>query len=519
MGSWLDDCLTTHELCISDEVNISTAPTRLLSVANGKLSLVHVSKLPTVPPYFTLSHCWGSIDIFKLTRNNIQEFEAGISEEALCRTFREAVELTRALEFQYIWIDSLCIIQDDLGDWREEASKMSGVYGGSFLNLAASAAKDGSVGLSHQRSDNTLRRIQRYRIEASCGSRSRWFDCVDSSIYYGSMTKCPLATRGWAFQERFLAPRTVHFTKTQLYWECRDKMACETYPDKLPQTLMHTVVERDQISQIWSSAVSHYSRCELTFSRDRLVAISGVAKWLHYHTGDEYVAGLWRRNLESQLLWEIVDTGTARQRLEEFPSWSWAAWEGEIMMGPGCEPSPKFVVISHVVDTDLIFAGSNIYGEVLSGKLKLRTTPLIGCKIRNKVGSKESRATFLNGRAATCGIYNDMRGHQTLEDFEDLLYFLPIMAQRRYSDRSTGPDKLASGWKRVIAPIIQGLMLQSLDGSPRGCFRRVGCFWDWREDHLVSAMDDPKCWADESVYEGMAGSDEEGRPQYHISII
>lgn len=106
------------------------------------------------------------------------------------------------------------------------------------------------------------------------------------------MLRSPLTGRGWAFQERFLAPRTLHFTKTQEYWEYRDKMACETYPDELPQATLYDIVERDQIESLWMPVITHYSKCQLTLPKDKLVAISGVAKWLPYRSKDEYVTGL-----------------------------------------------------------------------------------------------------------------------------------------------------------------------------------------------------------------------------------
>jgi hypothetical protein len=185
------------------------------------------------------------------------------------------------------------------------------------------------------------------------------------------------------------------------------------------------------------------------------------------------------------------------------------------------QPSPSFLLLSHVVDIDLKFAGADTYGEVLSGRLKIRTNPLIGCKFGNRVSNinmdgRMSRATFLNGRAVTCSIHSDMKPG---EPDDGLWYFLPIEAKRRYGDGNTDPGEPLSGWKQVLEPIIRGLMLEQVDGSPHGRFRRVGCFWDWRNDDLVSAMDDQECWADESLYESAAGTLVPGRPQYYISII
>jgi len=141
MKSWLRYCMYNgHSKCLPAQTG---TPTRLLFVDESEIILIHTSTIANQPLYFTLSHCWGTIDILKLTRENIDDMQREIRETELCQTFRDAINVTRMLGFSYIWIDSLCIIQDDVEDWRKEASRMSDVYGGSTLNLAASGAQDG----------------------------------------------------------------------------------------------------------------------------------------------------------------------------------------------------------------------------------------------------------------------------------------------------------------------------------------------------------------------------------------
>lgn len=118
MKSWLNACLSQHTKCCSSDLNLSVFPTRLLSVSDGELKLVQTAKLPQVPvPYFTLSHCWGKIENLKLSQNNVQSLEAGIPENDLCPAFKDAFHVTRTLGYRYIWIDSLCIVQDERCLW------------------------------------------------------------------------------------------------------------------------------------------------------------------------------------------------------------------------------------------------------------------------------------------------------------------------------------------------------------------------------------------------------------------
>jgi hypothetical protein len=319
------------------------------------------------------------------------------------------------------------------------------------------------------------------------------------------MIRSPLAERGWAFQERFLAPRTLHFTKSQLYWECRQKMACETQqqglrPNGPISTVLHGLLKRNALDEIWSTAIRLYSRCKLTFAKDKLVAISGVARWLHAQTGDEYCAGLWRSNLKSQLLWRNVATGNARRNPGNWPSWSWAGLDDEISIYPGPLGRAPKIFLSKVVNSEVTLAGEDPFGDVISGKPRILTGPLVGCI--TQVGSSESTlstATFLNGTSVTFDIYGDIR---RTEPFNCLWYCLPL-----FIVPNGGNDP------------IKGLMLEAIFGSITGRFRRVGHFSAFPEDNLVDAMNDPKCWADRSVYESSAGLYEQGREQYYITIV
>jgi hypothetical protein len=97
--------------------------------------------------YASLSHCWGTKEMSVVTtQNNIKDMLRSIPVSSLTKTFRDAITITRRLKLQYLWIDSLCIVQGDSEDWVRESAMMASVYAGCFVNLVASAAPDGSVG-------------------------------------------------------------------------------------------------------------------------------------------------------------------------------------------------------------------------------------------------------------------------------------------------------------------------------------------------------------------------------------
>ena len=192
---WLKTCRKSHSQCKSSPGEF--IPTRLISTAADRARLCLIEDFPNFPEYATLSHCWGNNAFHTLKRNNLESFKSRIPQEALSQTISDSIKIARDLGILYIWIDSLCIIQDDDSDWMRESSLMSSVYGGSSLNIAASGAVDGRSGCFLQRS-HTWKCL----VEANFGNRPERFQCVPLRMYYESLRSGPLGKRGWALQER-----------------------------------------------------------------------------------------------------------------------------------------------------------------------------------------------------------------------------------------------------------------------------------------------------------------------------
>ncbi|KAF7946639.1 hypothetical protein EAE96_009632 [Botrytis aclada] len=230
--AWLGGCCSSHSACRQQE-EASGPPTRLIKIDCQEIRLC-ISDNESCSKYATLSHCWGKAEVLRLQKDNLQAFLKKISYDKLCKTFRDAIDIARALGFSWIWIDSLCIIQGDSEDWSKEASRMSTVYGLSSLNIAATAAPDGTIGCLFARD---LRVIELHKAEVKINHQKQISKIVDLDLYGHSITNAALARRAWAVQERILAPRTLHFTESQLFWECRTKQACETFADTLPEAI------------------------------------------------------------------------------------------------------------------------------------------------------------------------------------------------------------------------------------------------------------------------------------------
>ncbi|KAF5253702.1 hypothetical protein FANTH_1394 [Fusarium anthophilum] len=328
------------------------------------------SKPGDYPAYWTLSHRWGDPDLIQqLSQTTKDQFRSGMALSSLSPTFRDAALLVRRMGFRYIWIDSLCIFQDSLIEWQQEAKAMVDIYRHSFCNISAIAASSdpSSTGLFSKRSLPSRHLfpfiIREQHLEDKTGfDIGPWLLYNDSS-WNDEIENTPLNTRGWVVQERFLAPRVLHFTKDQMYWECLETTVCEADPDWKLQILpkddrlrqpIQTVykaagrqivrrVSNLQTNQglgaiglektyytLWGSIVSIYANCALTKESDRLIAMSGIAKRFQEASKDTYLAGLWKEVIHSDLTWKTnAIEGAEVVRNESYaPTWSWASVVG-----------------------------------------------------------------------------------------------------------------------------------------------------------------------------------------------
>jgi hypothetical protein len=154
--------------------------------------------------YVTLSHCWGSVQIVKLLRSNLEEFTRRIPLSRLPKTFREAIAVTHRLGVRYIWIVSLCIMQDpdDLSDWKVQAALMHKVYTHSLYNISAAAAKDDSQGLFRSSSVNNVHTTEIDIFIGTPATNVQGVRCILYNCLFWSnhINNSPLDKRAWVLQ-------------------------------------------------------------------------------------------------------------------------------------------------------------------------------------------------------------------------------------------------------------------------------------------------------------------------------
>lgn len=520
---WLRTCSESHLLCRALEGKESFTPHRLVKILTDDDTneavrwqlIVRADDDPSVL-YCTLSHCWGSSNHLKLTKSTLHVFLDSCPASILPKTYRDALDITVSLGFTYIWIDSLCIIQDDLDDWRTQSSTMTLVYGNTRCNIAATWASNSDQGCFHER-DPCMVVPTTIKLDSKT-SRSREYQLSHESLYDDDILSAPLNSRGWVVQERCLAPKQLSFAEYRVYWECPEIRASEDYPNGLPQgvwdddmiTSRPTVKPRlnfdntYDLRRAWCSLVETYSSCKLTQRSDKMVALAGMAGEFRRMTGDVYLAGLWKTDLDKQLCWSYSlnhDIDDRRLRISGIhynaPTWSWTSLDCPISTDYSYfdqnSQRVRLISIEHVsVDTK----NPTKLVDFTSGELQMQAIALTGYitlsededSIRSrefvphftdpaKIGPISEVNDFLEWMSLfldedigrSIGKSQEMRWHQILEERKSGVLFVFVSGWSEEWD--TEADECGS---------LQGLILRkeskgvTLNGGVK--FVRIGMF-------------------------------------------
>ena len=393
-------CKAAHRSCNASSA--SPLPSRVLDVeATGTESGVSLREplAGESAPYVCLSHCWGRRPFLRTLSGSLDAHRRGIAWETLPPTFRDAVDFTRKLGIRYLWIDSLCIVQDDQHDWRREAAKMASIYQNCVLVISAAkspSAYDGLYAVFPSRCKSYPVRVGAETVYVRVSlTHIRGLHVPHAS----QPILLPTLTRGWIFQERFLSPRVLHFGPEEMSWECLEVSACQctahdpdasSAPDCFggsarytqmldraarPKTYYNRLrwqsMEESELQVVWHRMVEDYTKLRLTYERDIFPAISGLAKEFQAVKDMTYVAGLWRETLLQDLLWHIptpsldAEVRLKRPKAWRAPSWSWAAVDSPVDFFSAAEGLDT--TLCKVLDVEVQPAGPDPTGELASG--------------------------------------------------------------------------------------------------------------------------------------------------------
>lgn len=488
--SRLHHCVSQHPACCSkNTLGLPVLPSRILDLgqtdSDEGFSLSPVLLANTNGDlrgtYACLSHCWGPQEQRPLdTRlETVDSFQTcGVPWSQLPKTFQEAMVFTRKIGIRYLWIDSLCIIQDDADDWFREAGRMATTYENATLTLAAASSSSSHEGL--------------FRTSVpswSLGGGNYLRRCSDPIFFEHQFTRnpafvdrvAPLLGRAWVLQERLISRRLIQFTPLELVFECYSGTETESgvgwvnssvkhmlsglstpKPDETGCSTSDLVASR----KMWQSLVEDFTHLQLTRNEDVLPATAGLAKMTMKLTGrsaDDYLAGLWRQTFIEDLMWERVRSMRRLDRINKnIPTWSWAH-----------DDMPKAFVdqggesLAYLCDLlDSSCAPDSVSGD-----------PFLGIQF----GSHATLSGYLlPARATSLGIAIDDNPR---------VHYCPSK-DFQWSEESSGRPPVMKGDRVFAIPLVLRTSLHGAEGygvdvhalvvrsSPEGeTYHRIGIFW------------------------------------------
>ncbi|SCN64139.1 related to tol protein [Fusarium fujikuroi] len=503
-------------------------PTRLLHCRpsanpgrDPRVKLVNTVGFDVSTRYIALSHRWGAVQPLMLLESLRDTFSKNIPFDTIPPTFQDAIRLANALDVEYIWIDSLCIIQDSKDDWQTEAAQMASIYSLSYVTISATAAQDSAAGL----------REQHPMLKHPCEVIPSWTGfgnqippvpvrIVNRSAFCDAVLAQPLFRRGWVFQEWILSPRTIHVARDQLWWTSASDMTsegfaanetCEGFDFDVHREYIHTMApgtlysmesqSEESLQLVWHTLLQEYMSRSLTFESDRLVAFAGIASFYQSHAkikANSYLAGIWRHVLLQDLLWTISEgRKVSPPQNYRAPSWSWASVEPapdtkkKFLIGSQeiniklSETEQPWVCTATAIEASVAITGSE-FGSVSGGYIVLQG-PLIKARLSMNMIDLSNRLTeeqalefvpggklrFVQNRVtvpggptvATMGAYTHMSATRALLD--DVI---PTVLAEEVADIYL--SVLYCRFNRDGSPIGQALVL--VRGIEKGEFRRIG---------------------------------------------
>ena len=403
----LRNCLENHIACHESQAGLSGTlgggrPKRMLRIDTLSQQVKLVTFEPSMASkYVALSYCWGCQEgHLRATSETLPRLRKGVDIGSLPRTLQDAVQVAISLKFDLIWIDSVCIIQDDPEDLNEEAGKMSTVYAQALLTIIAKSAsacdegflskkRQGSIHLANVRVGNKPTEV-RARVVHDWGHHrggpqsyehhySKWVDPVDK--------------RAWTLQERLLSTRYVTYTSGEVQWGCKTGRDCECGKPLYGRLEEHLGPE-DQ----WFAMLEEYSNRNLSVHTDKLTALAGIARRLSVNLKwQQYAAGIWINQQTDELsarglvwqrsaFWREGEDVASLPSSYTAPSYSWASVVGKVIHQP-VDSSKVYNYPTKVVDVITERASPDEFGRVSGGFIRF-AGPLLRARLRwNKTWS------------------------------------------------------------------------------------------------------------------------------------
>ncbi|KAH7346995.1 heterokaryon incompatibility protein-domain-containing protein [Pyrenochaeta sp. MPI-SDFR-AT-0127] len=366
-------------------------PTRILDLnpTVGEIQLVESKSLGSqCEAYMALSYRWGEGNLMTTTLETFADRKVGIKLKDMPKTIQDAVVVTRRLQVRYLWIDALCIIQDSVTDWSQEAKSMGTIYTNAYCTIAAHSAHHANDGFL----EKSLARSKEIQLGVNSSGSEGTFWISRGSNHRGQIDRSELSSRGWVLQERILSTSTIHMANDGVIYleSTREMRSLDGAIDVAPLKTggIRTMIEKDtsqgdvlegemetitaNIYRDWYKLVWLYSQCSLTESKDKIPALTGIITQIHKFTGDRCFMGVWQRRAAQGLLWVRGPKKLEYATPSRGPSWSWTTFDGLVGF-PKWNPSEDDMQIQTEF-AGIEFDSSDDPVGNLSGHCELRIT-------------------------------------------------------------------------------------------------------------------------------------------------
>lgn len=394
--TWIQECLCKHEGCnlrVAEEETF--VPKRVLSVkkaAHGPS--VQLFSDPATQQYATLSYCWGGDQPAKLVKDKVAAYSAGISFQSLPQAIQDAIQVTIGIGIPYLWVDALCIIQDDDDDKADQIIQMHKIYRCSHVTIAASVSRSSTEGFLYNRQQ--LQPIKMSgRLDDNVFADFVFSPGILEQEGISPEASLPLFQRAWTFQETHLPRRILSYGHQGLTYRCLSSTHTEGVA-KVDDINIDMAIDPGNSRyntlphpDSWYAIIAAYTQRQLTVASDKLLGIAALAAEYSKQKGTtEYYAGLWEEEFHAQLLWVTYsEEASVHSRNEEYtaPSWSWASTNCPVwvhddfahwadMLEHGLEqPSPVLDHFCTLLEAEInLVDARSPFGMVSAGFIKVR---------------------------------------------------------------------------------------------------------------------------------------------------
>ncbi|KAL5430843.1 hypothetical protein PMIN07_009751 [Paraphaeosphaeria minitans] len=506
---WLNDCRNNH-IGVCDNLRFDSENPRLLIEILSSESIQLCKRQSAPCEYVALTYCWGdSRNGGSTTNKNFLERLRPFGIKNLPATLRDALYIINAMNVRYAWIDALCVNQDT----KEGLDEMHKVYSNALFTLCACATKKSTAELLGER------KAWREKTE-SCRLGGQWLTTPDMSLNQLRI-KSPLAGRAWTLQEERLSPRMLYVSSSRVHWSCAMGNGMELKPiyqekSHKVQRPRYAVSDRDNqmpasqtfllachrgegdLYPSWADIVKSYALRDVSQPADRLKALSGLAaRYLSANPSDDYLAGIWAKNLPEGLAWKVERVVEAKgenldPKTPVWPSWSWAvlpvrtAIETSVM-------SPRSSFFQHILDIDMrnpgvrvdegkaIASGEEIKEICVTGRIRPLWKPT-SCRVDwsriSRLVGNEERFTFAAKPEQNTHAIQSSSGRVLV--YEDRKK--EVVCQL---DFGHDVSKVQSGQVELLALEIGETAMLLLEYCGDGTHRRVGAAWNVRKDFFA----------------------------------